>query len=268
MIAASRCNCLVCQLEGALITELGGETPSEQFRSLNISSTVRLPIPTPTALIRELHDHSSEGRNALADELILNILNRRDDIVFSSIRQQLLLLVFIPTVHRTTSQVAASFPSLARDDIAQHIFAVLLEFLDSKELSSRRSHLAFAVARKIRRSAFRWAIRESRHAFKDDLAASPEDPADLNLRPSDHHSELVLRQFLDTCQRKGLLTSEERSLLTKFKLEGATGPELARNNGHSAIAIRHRVQRVIGRLRRVAKHQVDTGAKQLDLFVR
>jgi hypothetical protein len=268
MIAASRCNCLVCRLEGTLITELGDETPMEQFRSFTISSAVLSSLPTPFALIRELHDHSTQDRDALADERILNILNRRDDIAFRSIRQKLLLLVFIPTVHRTTSQVAVSFPSLARDDIAQHIFAVLLEFLDSKELSARRSHLAFAVARQIRRSAFRWAIRESRHAFKDDLEAAPEAPAELNLRVADQHSEIALRQFLDACQREGLLTSEERNLLTKFKLEGATGTELARNNGHSAVAIRHRIQRIIERLRRAAKYQLDSTAKQLNLFAR
>jgi hypothetical protein len=268
MIAASRCNCLVCQLEGTLITELGDAAPTDQFHSFTVSSTVLSSLPTPFALIRELHDHSTQDRSALADELILNILNRRDDIAFRSIRQKLLLLVFIPTIHRTTSQVAASFPALARDDIAQHIFAVTLEFFDSKELSYRRSHLAFAVARKIRRSAFRWAIREFRHAFKDDLAAAPEAPVETNVCVADQHSEIVLQQFLDACQRKGLLNSEERNLLTRFKLEGATGPELARNNGHSAVAIRHRVQRVIERLRRVAKRQLDGAAKQLELFVR
>jgi hypothetical protein len=268
MIAASRCNCLVCQLEGTLISELGEAAPANQFHAFTVSSTVLSSLPTPFALIRELHDHGNQDRSALADELILNILNRRDDIAFRSIRQKLLLLVFIPTIHRTTSQVAASFPALARDDIAQHIFAVTLDFFDSKELSYRRSHLAFAVAREVRRRAFRWAIRESRHAFKDDLAAAPEAPVELGLRVVDQHSEIVLQQFLDACQRKGLLNREERNLLTRFKLEGVTGAELARNNGHSAVAIRHRVQRVIERLRRAAKHQSDGTAKQLDLFVR
>ena len=76
MIAASRCNCLVCRLEGTLITELGDAAPADQFHSFTVSSTVLSSLPTPFALIRELHDHSTQDRSALADELILNILNR------------------------------------------------------------------------------------------------------------------------------------------------------------------------------------------------
>src|SRR5262249_30780489 len=155
----------------------------------------------------------------LGDQLIANLVGRKDDVAFHSIRQKLLLLAFIPTVHRTTSQVAASFPSLTREDIAQHVFSVLLEFLDSSELRARRSHLAFAVARKIRRSAFRWAIGESRHASED--LAAPDAPVQYDLRASNQHAQITLHRFLDACQRNGLLSKEERLLLMKFKLEGA-----------------------------------------------
>jgi hypothetical protein len=263
MIAASRCDCLICHLETTLVTELSDESSTEQFRAF--SSSILFAVTTPFALIQELHDHSTPDRNAFVDEIIYKIVSRNDDTTLGPIRQKLLLLAFIPTVHRTTSQVAATFPSLARDDIAQHIFSVLLEFFDSKELSSRRSHLAFAIARKIRRSTFRWAIHEARHGG-DTQAIASEAPIERDVNTSEEHSGIVLRHFLDTCQRDGLLDGEERSLLLRFKLEGATGPELARNNGHSAVAIRHRVQRVIARLRKAANGRARSTAKQLNLF--
>jgi DNA-directed RNA polymerase specialized sigma24 family protein len=177
-----------------------------------------------------------------------------------------LLLVFIPTVHRTTSQITSTFPLLTRDDTAQHIFACLLEFLRSDELRSRRSHLAFIVARKIRRSAFRWAIRESHRSLRDETLLTENTPGRAGLGEEFSHSNGLLRQFLDGCQRRGWLSAEERELLTQFKLEGVTGEELAHRNGHSAVAIRHRIQRVLARLRRVARTTPEGKPEQLHLF--
>ena len=94
------------------------------------------------------------SRTRLRD-ILLDLLRRGNDAPFRPMWQRLLLLVFIPTVHRTTSQIVAALPSLTREDTAQCLFAALLEFLHSKDLRSRRSHLGFTIARKIRRSAFR-----------------------------------------------------------------------------------------------------------------
>src|SRR5579862_5537536 len=124
MIAASRCDCLICHLETTLVIELSDESSTQQFRVF--SSSILSTVSTPFDLIRELHDHSTPDRDAFVDEIIYKIVSRNSDNAFAPIRQKLLLLAFIPTVHRTTSQVAATFPSLARDDIAQHIFSVLL----------------------------------------------------------------------------------------------------------------------------------------------
>jgi hypothetical protein len=59
---------------------------------------------------------------------------------------------------------------------------------------------------------------------------------------------------------------EERNLLIQFKVEGISCQELASRNGHSAIAIQHRIQRSLDRLRRLAKSPPGPVAKQLELF--
>lgn len=77
----------------------------------------------------------------------------------------------------------------------------------------------------------------------------------------------LLGQFLDNCQRKGWLSTEERQLLIEFKLEGISCPELARRKGHSVVAIRHRIQRLLDRLRRIAQTSGSGMPQQLNLFL-
>jgi len=267
MMTTSYCDCLICRLEASLIAELGDDRSIEEFRLFAVSSPILSAFPTPVELIRQLHDHQNEDQNPSSDEVLLDLLKRTSETLFRPMWQRLLLLVFIPTVHRTTSQIAATFPLLTRDDTAQHLFTVLLEFLHSKELHSRHTHLAFTIARKIRRSAFRWAIRETRRSLRDETDATPTTPIETDIGDDDpHHANILLRQFLDNCQRRGWLSAEERDLLRQFKLEGISGLELARRNGLSVVAVRHRVQRVLGRLRRIAQSSGNGRADQLNLF--
>lgn len=265
-MTASLCDCLICRLETRLVAELSDDRNNEEFRLFALLSSTLSLFPTAFSLIRRLHDYENPEQSPSADQILLDLL--RDDIETPTqpIWQRLLLLVFIPTVHRTASQVSAAFPLLSRDDIAQHIFATLLEFLHSEELRSRRSHLAFTIARKIRRSTFRWAIRESHRSLRDETALTVTKAASMDVGEDFSHSQSLLRQFLDKCERQGQLSAEERELLTHFKLEGLSGEELARRNGHSAVAIRHRVHRVMARLRRVARSSPDGKPEQLTLF--
>jgi DNA-directed RNA polymerase specialized sigma24 family protein len=266
MMTGSNCDCLICRLEISLIAELGDNQNGETFRQFAASSLVLSGFPTALELIEHLHRHQNENPNPSSDEVLLELLRPGLDPLFRSMWQRLFLLVFIPTIHRTTSQITATFPSLTRDDTAQHLITVLLEFLHSDELQSRRSHLAFTIARKMRRHAFRWAIHESRRALRDETDVTPTAPQEIYVGDEDSRSRILLGQFLDNCQRKGLLSSEERELLTQFKLEGISGPELARRNGHSEVAIRHRVHRLLGRLRRIARKSTTGSSEQMELF--
>ena len=266
MMAGSNCDCLICRLEINLIGELGDDQNCETFRQFAASSIVLSGFPTALELIQQLHRHQNESPSPSSDEVLLELLRPGLDPLFRSMWQRLFLLVFIPTIHRTTSQIGATFPSLTRDDIAQHLITVLLEFLPSDELQSRRSHLAFSIARKMRRRAFRWAIHESRRSLQDETDANPTAPHETHVGDEDSRSRILLGQFLDSCQRRGWLSPEERKLLTQFKLDGISGPELARRNGHSVVAIRHRIHRLLGRLRRIARKSGTGSSEQLDLF--
>ena len=266
MMTASPCDCLVCRLESRLIAELSDDQSSEEFRFFASSSPILSSFPSAFELIRNLHDYDNPEQAPSSDEVLLDLMRRDIDALYRPLWQRLLLLVFIPTIHRTTSQITSTFPLLTRDDTAQHIFACLLEFLRSDELRSRPSHLAFIVARKIRRSAFRWANREARRSLRDETVFRRTAPVPSDLAEEFSDSSVLLRQFLDGCQRRGWLSAEERQLLTQFKLEGISGEELARPKGRSAVAIRHRIQRVLSRLRRVARTSPEGKPEQLNLF--
>jgi DNA-directed RNA polymerase specialized sigma24 family protein len=232
------------------------------------SSQLLAAFPTALRLIQHLHVHQDQGRNSSSDPILLELLRRSRNAALAPMWQKLSLLVFIPTIHRTTTQVTATFPALARDDTAQYLFTVLLEFLPTQELHRRRSHLAFTIARKIRRSAFRWAIRESRTSLRNETNRTSAGAARTDAGVEDSRSKIVLQQFLDDCQRRGWLSSQERELLIQFKLEGVSCPELARRSGGSVVAVRHRIQRMLDRLRRIARKSGAGLPEQLNLFSR
>jgi len=268
MMAWSHCECLVCRLEKSLMAELSDERTNEDYRPFAASSDILSAFPTPLDLVREIHTSNDRNHNSSADPLILELLKRNSSSGVQSIWQRILLRVFIPTIHRTTSQITASFPSLARDDVSQYIVCSFLEFLRSRDLQTRRSHIAFTIARKLRRRAFRWAIHEARGAGREETDGSRTTEIEDVVEEEPFSAKILLRQFLDDCQRIGSLSSEERDLLVQFKIEGVSCLELALRNGHSAVAIQHRIQRLLDRLRRIARKTPRGLQEQLELFPR
>jgi hypothetical protein len=269
MMAGSHCDCLVCRLERNLIVELGEERPREESSQFaNFSGSVFQAFTSPLDLVRALHAPDDPKDSSTADAMLGELLKRNSSAQSPSLWQRLLLLVFIPTIHRTTSQITAAFHSLARDDTSQHLVSVFLEFLDSRDLETRRSHVAFTVARKLRRRGFRWAIREARGAAQEETEGLPaKDPDDV-VAEVPLPAATLLGEFLDSCQDHGWLTLEERHLLLEFKIEGLSCHELASQNGHSAVAIQHRIQRLLDRLRRLARTTGRRVPEQLELFPR
>lgn len=268
MMAGSDCGCLICRLEASLLDELHQEKSLQEYYLGAASSRVLAAFPAPAELVAHLHrQYGSEG-NPSADEILSELVATGSSGPLDSVRQRILLLVFVPAIHRTTSQISAAFPALAREDTAQHLFAILLEFLGSQELRTRRSHLAFTIARKVRRNAFRWAIRESRSKLSSEPDRARTSPDETEMGAGESHAAVLLAGFLDKCQRRGWLSEEERHLLVRFKLEGLTSVELSRATGHSALAIRHRVHRLLERLRRIAQKPGAGIPEQLDLFRR
>jgi len=268
MMAGPKCGCLVCRLEASLASDLGSEASRDEFLSFAASCPELSAFPTALKFIEHLHGLQEQPQNASSDRLLLELLARSDEPVFAPTAQKLFLLAFVPALHRTMTQIALSFPSLPREDTAQHLFTTLLQFLRAKDLRSRRSHLAFTIARKLRRSAFRWAIRESRASAENDSNLHPAALPEADGTREEGHSEILLRQFLDSCEKRGWLSPEERELLIQFKLVQMSGRDLGARSGHSPVAVRHRVHRVLGRLRRVAQDSGTSRPEQMDLFLR
>ena len=265
MFARSNCTCLVCELEVSLCAEMSESDCSNEFQRFASNNILLSGFPTPVDLLTHLHRHDDQDRVPSSDTILYELLSAKGKPLTLRVWRPLLLLAFIPTVHRTTSQLLAVFPSLARDDISQNLIAALLEFLDSKELNSRQSHLAFAVARKLRRCGFRWAIRESRSNFTDNLDGDTTNHAPIQSNGHVPHPENLLFQFFDDCQRRGWLTAAERQLIVESKLEGISCPELAKRDGYSIVAVRHRINRLILKLRRIA-NVAEQDDDQMNLF--
>jgi hypothetical protein len=268
MRTGSGCDCLVCRMEKSLAAELGGPDCHELLAS---QSGALARFASPLDLIRELHAQEARKESSSADVLLRELLHKHALGPFRPLCQRLLLLAFIPTIHRTTSHLAAVFPSLGYDDAAQHVVSVFLEFLAAPELGARGTHLAFTIARRLRRQAFRWAIHESRGVVAPEMVGDPVADVEVDNLAGEEpfYAEVFLDQFLDNCRKMGWLSEEERDLLVRFKIGGATCQELAGGNGHTAVAMQHRMQRLLDRLRRVAqKTRWEPAPEQLELFPR
>jgi hypothetical protein len=63
-------------------------------------------------------------------------------------------------LHRTVRRVAQQQHTFSEDDIAQQGISFLIQVLRSGELMTRRSHLAFAISRAVKRHVFEWTHRE------------------------------------------------------------------------------------------------------------
>ena len=267
-MTGSNCDCLICRLEKSILTEVSDAGTREEYRLLTASNETLSVFPTALDLIHHLHAPDGPSNGSSPDRLLRELLKRNASAPRVLQWQRLLLLVFIPTIHRTASQTTAMFPSLGREDVSQQVVSHFLEFLESAELESRISHIAFTIARKLRRSTFRWAIHAVRGAMPEEAEGRLNANPDAIAAEEPLHAEMFLRQFLDSCEERGWLSIEERHLLVQFRIEGVSFLELGRRNRHSAVAIQHRVQRLLDRLRRLARRTGPRVPEQLELFPR
>jgi hypothetical protein len=252
----STCRCLICDLERTLMIKSLECDSERRFRAFARSRPLLSPFQAALDLIAFLHTRSSGNGISLSDPILSELLQAAATDGDAALRD-LLLLVFIPMLHGTSRQVASRYPSLAPDDISQHVVLSLLQILGTPEFYGRASHVAFAIARELKRQTYEWAVREARSAGASELPADP-DSAETFER------SVLLRHFLHRCLEHGLLTDEELELLVQFKLAAvrdrkAGGPAALYSN-----ASRQRMKRLLSKLRRIAGKPPD-GA-QLRLF--
>src|ERR1700734_3654758 len=101
MISETRCDCLICRLEASLVLDLSGDVANQEFRSFAQSSPTLAGFSSPFDLIERLHRSQDETPNQSSDEVIIDLVRRRGENRFGPMWQRILLLVSIPTIHRT-----------------------------------------------------------------------------------------------------------------------------------------------------------------------
>jgi hypothetical protein len=251
MSRESSCRCLICALERSLTVQIA-EHPSH-YRKFADSCLSLSAFPSPFDLIVHLHGcRNVMAGSSSADAILHEILPLAATDDADTTLRDLLLLAFIPTLHSTLRRVAGCYRSLSTDDIGQHLVASLLEIFGSREFCHRTSHIAFAIARFLKRNAFAWAERECRSAAPVTLEALPESLSTFNA-PERIERAALLRHFLYRCYDRGLLTTEDLQLLTQFKLDASLDSE-----PHGAATVysnadRQRMKRLLGKLRRIAR---------------
>ena len=239
------CHCTLCDIEAQLLSEL------TRLDSCFLNGLL--------SACPALHEHSTIGsllshlRTAPADSANDNFFReifalRETNPAFA---ESLLVLAFLPMLHRAVRLITRQQESLDEEDIAQQVLFFFLEFLASPEMATRHSHFAFAIAREVKRHIFEWAKRESTKAAL--LNHADTDAGVFIEREDSFERYALLRHFLHRCLTKGMLADSELDLLIQFKLDGNTGEELAALNGSSSNAVRQRFKRLLAKLRRLAR---------------
>ena len=240
-----QCHCTLCSIEAQLLSGFA-RLDSRPVNGLFSAFPALLEHSTVSSLLSHLR---ASPANAANDNLFREIFALRE--TNPAFAESLLVLVFLPMLHRAVRLITRQQESLAEEDIAQQVLFFFLEFLASSEMATRRSHFAYAIAREVKRHIFEWAKRESRKAA---LLDHDNGDASVFIELEDHFERFaLLRHFLHRCVTKGMLADSELDLLIQFKLDGNTGEELAALNGSSSNAVRQRFKRLLAKLRRLAR---------------
>ena len=246
----NNCGCVVCQVERSLLNSLSTQTARTHFQALARNHSILNPFDSPADVIVKLHEHervelvNHKAWNGILHALVESIADR----TFKEIGQQLLLLAYMPAIHRAYVQVCQQFPALAAEDVAQQASLVFLEATRSPFVTSQNGYLPVALAKEFRRRLFRWAIGELRQSLPLEEIAENIPVTHAH----DFEQGVVLEQLLAKARRMGILSASQCELVRKFHCEGFQPDELRESeDGPSAIALYRRIQRAVHRLRRI-----------------
>jgi hypothetical protein len=254
MSQQSHCRCLLCGMERHLAEQFAGPRQNA-YQQFATSLPVLSSFAAASSLISYLHTEQSAGNGTPSkDGILAELLDGTTDNGRTATSRELLLLAFVPMLHRISRQVVTRFPFLSQDDVAQHVVTTLLESLDSAEFAGRHSHVAFAIARFLRRNAFAWAAREGRGTLNGFGGMESLERAANRDGPQPIERVAMLRHFLDRCLQRGVLSSEDLQQLVQFKL----GELLSADTSNAS---RQRMKRLLGKLRRAARRP---GRRNLD----
>ncbi len=250
----SHCTCTICDIEKCLGLELGLPEVHQMYRQIAAEKPLLAGFPTVFHLVASIHGcRNTKDRAAFSDLILVQLLSGATLAIHWEYLEKVLLLVFIPTAHAAVRHVSYHYQFLAREDISQVALTTLILCLRSRTWQAQRSHFGFVVARKLRRSLFRWARRE----FQSTSQFVAQHIADgFSFRQTAEESferHAILRHFLNLCQQRAYLTPDEINLLIDLKLEEAVDAGVSGPTGRTSNPFRQRVKRLMNKLRRLAR---------------
>src|SRR5256712_2714192 len=143
MTKENSCRCVVCDSERNLLNSLNSQTARTHFQALARNHAVLKHFDLPADVIAQLHEHEQvELVNHKAWNGILHALvNSLADRTAEEIGQQLLLLAYMPAIHKAYAEVCQQFPALVAEDVAQQAALVLLEAARSPAMRNQNGYL-------------------------------------------------------------------------------------------------------------------------------
>jgi len=222
------CRCPLCRIERNLLARFSDSRETGTLSRLRIFDTEPVYLPDVPALLAHLRASQGDPRT---DDIFRDLLEA--GAAPPGLVEAFFVLAFVPVIHRTLRQVTALQPSLPLEDATQEALRSLLQVLRSDEFRVRQTHIAFAIARAVKRSLFAWAKREGMVVAVDQQIS---EDAFLVSEEELFEQHAVLRHFLYRCISKGLLANDELDLLLQFKLDGDRGEDLGDSEGISANA--------------------------------
>ena len=247
-----QCNCHICKIERHLVISLSDPPYSEEFLRLVHDAPPLGQFPNALALVEHLHARRDGGAGVpSASEVVGSLMRSGSVISDTELRNSVLVLSFVPMIHRTYREVRAWFREIEAEDIAQQILTLFLELVESASPITINNHLPIALTRTLRKNAFRWAEKEKRFTVQREF-----DKSQTNDEPGANdtfETVSVLNDFLNHCHRIGILSVFERELLIKLKVEGFFAKEIIHT--HTALsekAVHWRVERILQRLKKAA----------------
>jgi len=250
-----RCNCHICKIERHLFVSLSEPPGDARFASLAINCSPLARFASIPDLLADLH----AGRDGVSPvcvpgEVLSALIQTGAARGELELIQSILVLAFTPTIHRTYREVRAWFRELEPEDIAQQVLALFLEIAVSARGENLNSVLPIMLARSLRKSAFRWAEKEYRILLQREIDRQGSSKNAEPAAEDNFESVSLLNDFLDYCERIGVISAFERDLLIRLKIDGFFAKEMIHT--HTALsekAVHWRVERILQRLQKVAR---------------
>jgi len=245
MSVSRSCGCAICSVEKSLEDHLDTPRGQQAYASLLADCPALVSFMTASSLLVCLRSLRHGNGSGEASDSIFRALREALGKA-GGIAETLLLLALVPVLHATVSSFARAYPMLEREDLAQQASAIFIALVNSEDWRRHETHLAFSLARELRRAFSLWV--------QDEVLLFPESPNGSTPERSISAAELferhvVLKHFLTRSLRTGALNEDDIHLLIEFKLEGGIEE---RRNGPMSNAVRQRMKRLLSKMRRHA----------------